>query len=223
MNMKNIFYLFLMVMLVASCELDNFSAPDVTLSGKVVDNVTNDMIENGGLNSGTVIMMYEGNSKSAIYSSSFPDGHFVNSRLFAGNYKLVMTGPFKMMQDTVSVTLPMSGDLIVKVLPNVRLKATLVSSAGTTATVKVDYEKVISTQVLNKLGVVWSTITNPNVETFFGGGSKIDVVTSQNLTQGSNTYTITGLTAGTKYYIRAVGVSNAAGSYANYSTTVTTP
>lgn len=44
----------------------------------------------------------------------------------------------------------------------------------------------------------------------------------QNLTTIEKIFTITGLTAGTKYYIRAAGRTNAAGNYYNYSTTVKT-
>lgn len=222
MKMKNIFYLLLIIMSVVSCSIDNYDVPNATLSGKVLDNVTNEMIENGGVNSGTIIQIFEGTSKQPILSQSFPDGHFENAALFTGTYKLFAVGAFKMVEDTMLITITKNTVVEIKVLPNVRLKATLQSLDGTTATVKVEYSKVHDTQILNQLAVAWSTIDNPNLYTFFGGGQKTETVTSQNLTTGEKIFTITGLIAGTKYFIRAAGRTNAPGSYYNYSTTIKT-
>lgn len=209
-------------MSVASCSIDNYVAPSATLSGKVIDNETNDMIENGGANGGTVIQTYEGNSIQPILSQSFPDGHFVNAALFPGNYKVVAVGAFKMVEDTMLITITNNTEVEIKVLPNVRLKVTLQSFVGTTATVKVEYSKVHADQTLKQLAVVWSTIDNPNLYTFFGGGDNIVTVTSQNLTTGEMIFNLTGLTAGTTYYIRAAGLTDAPGNYYNYSTTTKT-
>jgi len=222
MKMRNIFYLLLIIMSVASCSVDNYDAPNATLSGKVIDNVTNGMIENGGVNSGTIIQIFEGNSKQPILSNSFPDGRFENAVLFPGNYKLFTIGAFRIVGDTTRISITDNTEVEIKVLPNVRLKATLQSFVGTTATVKVEYSKVHADQTLNQLAVVWSTINNPNLFTFFGGGQKTETVTSQNLTTGEKIFTITGLTAGTKYYIRAAGRTFAPGNYYNYSTTIMT-
>ena len=220
MKMRNIYCLLLIIMSVVSCSVDNYDAPSARLSGKVIDNVTNEMVENGGTNSGTIIQIFEGNSKQPILSQSFPDGHFVNAALFPGNYKLFAVGAFRIVGDTMRISIP--NEVEIKVLPNVRLKATLQSFVGTTATVKVEYIKVHADETLNQLAIVWSTIDNPNLFTFFGGGQKTETVTSQNLTTGEKVFTITGLTAGTKYYIRAAGRTFAPGDYYNYSTTIMT-
>lgn len=220
--MRNIFYLLIVIMSIISCSKDNYEGPNATLSGKVIDNVTNEMIENGGVNGGTIIQIFEGSSKQPILAKSFPDGHFVNAAMFTGNYKLHGVGAFKMIQDTLSVTVNSSTDVEIKVLPNVRLKATLQSVSGTTATIKVDYEKVFNDQVLNKLAVVWSTIDNPNLFTVLKADQLTETVTSQNLTKGSMNFTITNLVGGKTYYIRAAGLTNAPGNYYNYSKTIKT-
>lgn len=224
MKMKNVIYLLLIIISVVSCSIDNYDAPSATLSGKVIDNVTNEMIENGGINGGTIIQLFEGNSIQPILCNSFPDGHFVNAASFPGNYKAIAIGAFRMVEDTISITLPNdTGEVVIRVLPNVRLKATLQTNYATSATVKVAYSKVFPDQVLDKLAVVWSTIDNPNMLLAFGGGQKTETVTSQNLTTGEMLFTLTGLTEGTKYYIRAVGCTNAPGGYYNYSTTIIKP
>ena len=222
MIMRNLFYLLLITLSVASCSIDNYDAPSATLSGNVIDNETTELVENGGANGGTIIQIYEGSSKQPILSNSFPDGHFVNAALFPGKYKLMAVGAFKMVDDSITVNLTGNEEVEIKVLPNVRLKATLQSIAGTTATVKVEYSKVHATQTLNKLGLVWSTIQNPNLFSFAGGGQNTETVTSQNLTTGERIFTITNLNPDKKYYIRAAGQTNAPGSYYNYSTTITT-
>lgn len=222
-KMKNLYLIFILVSIMGCYKVDNYDAPSAALTGKVVDNETNEMIENGGVNNGTKIQIFEGNSIQPILTNSFPDGHFVNAALFPGNYKLFAVGAFKLVGDTMNITISQNTTVDIKVVPNLRLKATLQESTGTTATVNVEYNKVASDQILNQLAVVWSTIDNPNIFTFFGGGQKSVNVASQNLTTGELSFTITGLTGGTKYYIRAAGTTNNSGNYYNYSTTIKTP
>lgn len=225
MKMKKIYYFYIILIIVISAcnKLDNFEPPGATLSGAVVDHITNETVQNAGVNTGTSIQLFEGNSKQPILSNSFPDGRFVNAALFAGDYKLYPLGAFKIVGDTVRLKISGETATEVRVLPNIRLKINDLTITGTTGAVKIAYEKVHNTEVLNQLGVVWSTIDNPNITTFFGGGQKMETVTPLNLTSGERTISITGLVAGTKYYVRAVGLSNNAGKYYNYSATVKTP
>lgn len=222
-KMKNVYYLLFVLALIAGCELDNYDAPNVTLSGKVIDSETNELVENGGVNNGTRIHLFEGSSTQPIMTNSYPDGHFVNAALFQGNYKLVALGAFEMVDDTIHITMEGNTTADVKVIPNLRLKATLQDFDGTTATVSVDYSKVAEEQTLNQLALVWSTINNPNMFTFFGGGQQTMNVASENLTTGEVIFTITGLKPETTYYIRAAGATNNSGNYYNYSATLKIP
>lgn len=209
-------------MVVISCSIDNYDGPSVELSGKVIDNVTNDMVENGGANSGTRIYFFEGSSNQPIITNSYPDGSFVNNALFPGNYRLVIEGAFKMIEDTIRFSLSEHTEIEVKVLPNVRLKATLQSFDGSSATIKVEYSKVHDDQILKEIGVSWSTIDNPNAFTYFDGNKKFENVTEQNLTTGEISFTITGLKTEKNYYIRAFALTNALGGYYNYGKTIKT-
>lgn len=220
--MKNIFILFLLL-IAAGCSIDNYDAPSATLSGTVIDDETNEPVQNGGVNSGTIIQIFEGRSKQPILSQSYSDGHFINAALFPGDYRLFAVGAFKMVGDTMSITIGKKTEVDIRVLPNIRLTASLQSTDGASAIIKVNYSKVHAAQVITQLGVVWSTIDNPNMYTFFGGNQKTETVTSQNLTSGEKLFTITGLTAGKKYYVRAVGRTNATGNYYNYSQAINIP
>jgi hypothetical protein len=204
----------------ASCSVDNYEMPSATLSGNVMDNVTSELIENGGVNSGTIIQIFEGTAKQPILSNSFPDGHFTNAALFPGKYRLWAVGAFRMVQDTIAVTISGDTKIDIKVLPNVRLTATLVSFVGTTATVKVNYAKVHDNETLARLAVIWSKFNNPNTSVFAGGNIQEQNVSTEGLTSGERTFTITGLTAGAKYYFRAAARTNAPGNKYNYSTTI---
>lgn len=224
--MKKIFYSIFLILAVVVCscnKLDNYDLPNATITGKVVDDVTNETIQNGGINAGISIQLFEGNSKQPITTMALPDGRFTNAALFDGDYKFMPLGPFRLVGDTIRLKISGVTTTEARVLPNLRLKVTSVAISGTTGTVKLQYTKVHATEVINQLGVVWSTIDNPNITTFFGGASKMENVTSQNLTTGEKTITITGLVAGTKYYIRGAGTTNNPGTLYNYSVPITTP
>lgn len=222
MKMKKLIYTAFLFLMLFGCSIDNYESPNAVLSGKVIDNVTNEMVENGGANGGTVIHVFEGNSRQPIICNSFPDGHFVNAAFFSGSYKIIAIGAFKMVSDTIHVSVSDNKEVEIKVLPNVRLKASIVNREASSITVKVEYEKVHESQVLNELCVVWSTYPNPNMFTFSGGGQKIEKVSSQNLSSGEKIFVISGLDQGLNYYIRAAARTNAAGNYYNYSKPIQT-
>ena len=122
-----------------------------------------------------------------------------------------------MATDTIPITVTKNTEIDIKVIPNIRLKATLINSDQSTATVRVEYEKMHATQDIINLSVIWSTYPNPNMFTFTGGNLITEDVASQNLTKGELTFNITGLKPGEEYYFRAAGRTNAAGNYYNYS------
>lgn len=228
MKMKTnqiIYSIILIGLCAAGCgKLDNYEAPNISLTGKVIDSITNQSVENSAVLGGTLLQLYEENTTvQPTVTNSFPDGSFRNLKLFPAQYRVVALGAFRTSSNILILDLTKDTYAEIKVLPNLRLKATLLTSSGTTADVKVEYEKVHPDEKLNTLGVVWSTINNPNFSSTYQGGSKILNVASQNLTSGEMTFTITGLNVGTKYYVRAVGLSSNARKAYNYSTTIQTP
>ncbi len=220
--MKNIIYLFLVALSMFACKIDNFEAPNATLFGKVVDEVTAETIENGGVNGGALIQLFENDAPQPISSVCLPSGHFTNAALFTGNYKVRALGAFKMIREDLEISIGKSTELDIKVLPNVRLKASLLGNDGAVATVKVAYEKVHQDQTLNRLAVVWSTVDNPNMFTIPNGGVKTVNIAPGDPNTGEMTFTIEGLSPGRRYYIRAAGLTSAPGGYYNYSTTIRT-
>ncbi len=218
--MKYILFFLFTLLLLSSCEIDNYNEPNLTVSGRIIDSQSNAPVESGGSNGGTIVKFYQDNSAQALLFKTMPDGTFTNSRVFSGNYRYVAEGPFQIMVDTPSITISANTQIDIKVVPNVRLTASVVSKSATTATIKVNYEKMDVSQTLVKLGLVWSNVTSPNIFTFTGGDIITKDVHSMNLTSGEEEFTMSGLKAGTKYYVRASAVTNAPGNYYNYSTQV---
>ena len=219
-KMKTTTLLFITI-LFAGCEIDNYDAPQLTTSGRILDSQTNELVESGGVNAGTVVKFYEDDSTQPLIYNTFPDGTFVNSKMFAGKYAYVAEGPFKMVAEGPQpVTITKDTQIDIRVVPNVRLSITPGAVNGTTADITMTYEKVATDQNLVHLAVVWSKFRNPNNFTFAGGSIVQEDVASLNLTSGEKSFTITGLEPNTKYYIRGSARTNNPGSYSNYSTQI---
>jgi hypothetical protein len=221
-KMKTIYPFFLIILLAgAGCEIDNYGAPQFTLSGKIVDSQSNELVESGGVNAGAVVKLYENNSTQPLIYNTFPDGTFTNSKVFAGTYTYLAEGPFKMGdQGEQNVAVDGNSQLEIKVIPNLRLNITLAGSDATTATINVAYEKLATDQKLMNLAVVWSKYRNPNNFTFAGGSIAEENVESLDLTSGEKTFVITNLQPKTTYYIRASGRTANPGNFYNYSTQI---
>ncbi|MEZ2339005.1 DUF3823 domain-containing protein [Mucilaginibacter sp. RCC_168] len=98
--MKTIFYSIALSVLVAagsSCKkVDNYAAPDVTLKGVVTDAVTGKSVQTEQ-GSGTRIKLMEiswSSNPTPFYISSFQDGTYNNTKLFAGKNVISAEGPF---------------------------------------------------------------------------------------------------------------------------------
>lgn len=220
--LKTIIYQ-LAAILLMGCSVDNFKAPNATLTGRVVDNITGDLIENGGVNDGTVIQLFEGSSRQPILCKSFPNGDFVNARLFPGNYKLYAVGAFERVEDTLSIRMDGDSNVDIKVVPHLRLETSLISQSGSAATIRVGYEVIGNGKIINELSILWSTIDNPNFYTFHGGNLITARIEPINSVKGEHIFTASGLTPGAKYYFRAAGRTNASGNFYNYSKTISNP
>lgn len=212
---------FLIALFFLSCEIDNYKAPQLTLTGKIVDSQTNELVESGGVNAGTTVRLYEDGSTQPLIFNTLPEGTFTNSKVFGGNYTYIAEGPFKMAADgPQSLAMDKSKDIEIQVIPNVRVDIELVEYTGSTATVNLNYEKVATDQPLVHLAVIWSEYRNPNNFTFAKGGINLENVKSSDLTSGEMTFTIEDLEPNKKYYIRGSARTDNPGNYYNYSSQI---
>jgi len=89
------------VWLISSCSLfetDNFEAPDVTLEGQVVDVLTGNPVLTDQGSEGIRVRLTELSwGENVEHNPDFycmPDGSFRNTKLFKGNYHIIVDGPF---------------------------------------------------------------------------------------------------------------------------------
>lgn len=219
--MKASLFVLIITLSITGCTIDNYDMPELTFAGKIVDSETNKLVESAGNNSGSIIRLYEGASPQPFTCRTLSDGTFINSRVFAGDYSYEVEGPFTPLVATrVNIEIRKDVNVDIKVIPHLRVNATLAELTGTTAKVKVNYEKVNTAQALAQLAVIWSEYPAPNLAntTPLTGGFINENVTSLNLTTGEKIFTISNLKPKTKYYIRGAGRTNNTGNYFNYST-----
>lgn len=217
-KMKVIIYFLVGTLLLTGCSIDNYEGPTLTLSGQIIDAGNNQLVESGGVNAGTIVKLYENNSTQPLLYKTFPEGNFINRAVFPGNYTYTAEGPFRLSStNPLSVVITSNTEIQIRVIPYLRLKASVVEVTGTTAKIKIEYEKVNNEDVLANLALIHSTFPNPNTFSSVGGAVMMENVEANNLTSGEKIYTISGLKQGTKYYIRAGGNVINPGNFYNYS------
>ena len=201
-----------------SCTIDNYEKPGLALTGKIVDSQSSELVESGGVNAGTVVRLFEGTSAQPLNYSTLPNGTFANSQVFSGQYTYTAEGPFTLVsKDKVNLVMDKNTDIEIKVIPNVRVKTSLTTASGSTATVKLVYEKMSTEQPLAQLGITWSTSPNPNMLVFPGGNTILEAVTAQTPAQGEKTFTLTNLKPNKTYYVRGAARTTNPGNYYNYT------
>ena len=219
--MKRILYILITALSLTGCSIDNYEAPSLTLSGKILDAENNLLVESGGVNAGTLVKLYENNSTQPLLNNTFPEGNFVNRNVFPGTYSYTAEGPFRLSTpDLQNVVIKENTEIEIKVIPYVRLKASLIEVSGTTAQIKVEYQKVNDADLLLNLAVIHSTYPNPNTFSSAGGAASIENVEAEDLTSGEKIFTISDLKPGTTYYVRAGGNVSNPGNYFNYSSQI---
>lgn len=209
----------LLTILTGGCEVDNYEAPDLTLSGRIVDSQTKELVGSGGINAGSLIKLYQDNSTQPIILKTLPDGTFTHTRLFAGNYSYTAEGAFEMAVENPQPLL-INNDMAleIEVVPHVRVKTEMVAVDGTTATVKVIFQKAAAEKELVQVAVIWSTYPNPNNFTFEEGGIQVEAIEPVDLAEGERQFLIERLKPGTSYYVRGSALAANPGNYYNYST-----
>jgi len=209
------------ILSLSGCQIDNYQAPEITLSGNILDAETNELVESGGINAGTLVKLYEGTAIQPLLFKTIPEGRFTNSKVFAGNYKLEVEGPFTMFQDgLIDLKVTRDEDIDIKVIPNVRLTISVQNKDGVSANINLSYEKVASDQTLIDYGIVWSEYKNPNVYSFPGGSIVQENVDTMTSISGEKSFVMPNLKPNTTYFVRGTARTQNPGNYYNYSSQV---
>ena len=144
------------------------------------------------------------------------DGFFQNTKLFPKKYRIWVTGPVTLVDDTLRVDFSVDKVLVrdFVVTPFLTLKKPTIVGSPAATTVDVSYEITANSgKTVSKRQLYCSTKQNPNASTGSGAFYSTKTVT---LTTNSGNASVTGLTSKTKYYIR-IGAQATGATGFNYS------
>ncbi len=136
--MRNIKYnlILLLMVIFASCELDNYEAPNATFTGKIVDVQTGETIQTRQPNGIQIHLMQQGYDNPVPYDFwTKNDGTFRNTKLFGGTYDVtVQAGPFHGSDGSVTKTVTLNDggetDATFEVEPFVRISNVSINASG---------------------------------------------------------------------------------------------
>jgi hypothetical protein len=207
-----------------SCEkLDNYDAPNETLTGRVIDQTTGEPIISEQPN-GFRIKLLEtswSDNPQPEYFWGKADGTFNNTKIFAGTYSVSPVEGAFFDVDPQQVEIKGSVDIEFKVTPYLTVNATEIKKIDA-ETLEVSYtisrtkvgDKIIDARVF--------VSTNPNVGTNIIDSNLSPLRDLQNISDNeilNTTYkeTIKGLKSGKKYYVRVGARTNNASKRYNFT------
>lgn len=101
--MRKLIYMFMGLLCLTSCELDDYSEPSETFTGKFVDKTTGEGVQTEIGDNGIQLYMYETSYKENPTPWKFTakqDGTFNNTKVFAATYTVLPYGPFVPLTET---------------------------------------------------------------------------------------------------------------------------
>ncbi len=215
--MKQLLYICCTLLVFSGCEVDNYDGPNATITGRIIDRETGELVPSGGSVAGTIVRFYQNNATQPLNFVTFPDGSFTNKASFTGNYSYTAEGAFELVNTSERITVERETQVDIPVTPYIRLQLTQVSTSGDKAIFKVSYDKLAAEQDFIELGISWADYPNPNRIVYKGGTTILEDVAALNLTEGEKAYELSGLISGKTYYIRAYARTNNPGAFFNYS------
>lgn len=217
--------LFIGLLVLNACDLDNYEEPDIILQGKVVDEETGENIQTRQPNGIKIRLLEEGFDKPVPYDFwAKSDGSFRNTKIFKAKYSVkVMEGPFEQSsvnEKAVDLNRDVD-DLTFEVVPYVRLKNVNINKSGTNS-IKANYE-ITGTEngrkILKSMLIVHtSPILHQNTTNKLSSSvNDLSSVANSDIESMSFQDNISNLNEGETYYARvAVLTENTLNRY-NYS------
>ena len=213
------------MMLITSCEKDNFDGPDATFSGEIRDKKTGELIPQEISDGSRIYYIEQGWENPSVQTMVIKkDGTFNNSLMFSGNYKIILNRGNFVAQDTIDMKIhPGDNFKVFEVVPYLRIIEPEIQLKDRVVTAKFKLEQVTSNKVYrvslfayshidvsSKLNLVNKTI---ELNRAIADGEEFQL--SINLDEYSST-----LLSGKSYYFRIGAQSQGSETKYNYATAV---
>lgn len=229
-SIKNTYLVTLAItILLSACEKDNYTKPNASLHGKIIDANTGDIVP--GSNSkgqyGRLFLYqldYGSSNPNPIVSEFNSDGTYQNSNIFTGKYKVVPTaGPWD-YTDTIITDVNGNTEKDIKLKPWLTSTITVgeitANSITVTFTIKNNFPASSSNKTA-RAGAIIDVNSGLNINDYL----QRNIVNVESMDNGAIdaktfTYTFTGLASNTTYYIKAGG-RRTSPTYYNYSPVIT--
>ena len=216
-KIKSLLFYGLLLLWATGCEVEDITdfGFDGAISGTVQDQEGNIVAGNITSNNLVVHALGEGDEVPTDMRVK-GDGTYQNTKLYPKKYKIWITGPVTMMEDTIVVDFSVE-KVVVKdlvVVPFATISPPAVVGSPTNSTVDINY--IISGndgKVVEERALYCSTNPYPDAST--GSGPFYDTKTVA-LTTDEGSVSVTDLTPKTKYYIRIGAIASGASGF-NYS------
>jgi hypothetical protein len=202
------------------CDLDNYEAPNATLTGRLVDAETNEGMPTQTPN-GARIRIYE------FYKNEWSpqpydfwvkqDGSFENRSVFAGKYRIMAEGAFAAIEP-VEMDISGTKNLDLKVTPYLRLSIHATPGAGGEVTLTTQVTRSANAPKIRTLTFVCGKTPYVDKNTFTKNlNLDVSAVSDDEIVSQSYSATLTELIPNTTYYVRVGAFANNTGNHYNYS------
>jgi len=205
------------------CQLDNYDGPDAALTGRLIDQETNEPMPTQYQN-GAKIRLYEFyDGQWSPQPNDFwikQDGTFENNVIFSGNYRIIAEGAFDKL-DAIEMEISGTKTLDIKVAPFLRLTIDAVAN-GDAISLSTKISRSANAAKIKTITFLCAKTPYVDKSTFIKKVDKdVSAMDDKEIVSQIFTETISELTRGTTYYVRVGALAeNPANDY-NYSTVLT--
>ncbi len=210
-----------MVLLFASCELDNYEGPNAQLSGNIIDSETGELIQSDIINGTTIKITERGyDPVTSQYLKVKNDGMYSNTMLFANTYTVQPEKRNFLQIDAQEVEIGKDTKLDFLVTPYIRVKNVSIAQEGNNIIAEFKLQQ-LTPDAVSKIGLyafTESIVGEPvrSVATEKKLNRQVD--DNETFKIGINAARNTAfLESGKRYFFRVGAVTSAAGTLFNYA------
>jgi len=211
-----------LILLVASCKLDTYPAPNAGIKGAIIDSATGKQVpteQPSGIDIRLLETKYGANATPTDFWCK-PDGSFENSNIFSGQYKVIPNQGAFFPADTALINVSGLTTVNFKVTPFLTVTATISVGSQSVITNYVISRERVGDKIMIAKTLVSAFPSVSNIINEFSASHDLSTTPDNVVLGTSYSDTITGLTSGRTYYVRVGAETANANNKYNYSEVV---